>query len=86
MRETSYTLDSTPGRAHRNRWLEFLHEHSLLIFLVLSGIGWLVLFSFMNPDSRWGTVISNVVSEWSQQIELVVLTKKLLEAGSEEGE
>ena len=75
-----------PGRAHRNQLLEFLHEHSLLIFLVLSGIGWLVLFSFMSPDSRWGTVVSNVVSEWSQQIGLVVLTKKLIEAGSKESE
>jgi hypothetical protein len=31
-----------------------------------------------------GTVVSNIVSEWSQQIGLVVLTKKPIERGSKE--
>ena len=31
-----------------------------------------------------GTVVSNIVSEWSQQIGLVLLTKKLIEPGSKE--
>jgi hypothetical protein len=73
-----------PRRAHRNQALELIHEHSLTIFLVLTGIGWFALFLRMDPDSRWGTVVSNITSEWSQQIGLVVLTKKLIESGSKE--
>lgn len=73
-----------PRRAHRSEFLEFLHEHSLTIFLVLTGIGWLALFSRVDPQSKWGTVVSNLASEWSQQIGLVVLTKRLIERGSKE--
>jgi hypothetical protein len=73
-----------PRRAYRNKALELIHEHSLTIFLVLTGIGWLALFLRMDPDSKWGTVVSNIASEWSQQIGLVVLTKKLIESGSKE--
>jgi len=73
-----------PRRAHRDKLLEFLHEHSLTIFLVLTGIGWLALFLTVDPESKWGTVVSNITSEWSQQIGLVVLTKRLIERGSKE--
>src|ERR1041384_1811636 len=30
-----------PRRSYRNKALEFIHEHSLTIFLVLTGLGWL---------------------------------------------
>jgi hypothetical protein len=73
-----------PRRVYRIKFLEFLHEHSLTIFLFLTGIAWLVLFSRVDPESKWGTVVSNISSEWSQQIGLVVLTKKLIERGSKE--
>ena len=73
-----------PKVTHRNRFLELLHEHSLTIFLVITGICWLALFLKVDPDSSWGTVVSNMVSEWSQQIGLVLLTKKLIETGSKE--
>jgi hypothetical protein len=73
-----------PRRAHRNKVLELIHEHSLTIFLVLTGLGWLALFLRLDPESKWGTVVSNITSEWSQQIGLVVLTKKLIERGSKE--
>ena len=73
-----------PKKAHRNRFREMLHEHSLTIFLVITGIGWVALFLRVDPDSSWGTVVSNMVSEWSQQIGLVLLTKKLIETGSKE--
>ena len=71
-----------PRRAHSSRVLEFFHEHSLTIFLCLTGIGWVALFFRVDPESKWGTVVSNLVSEWSQQIGLVVMTKKLVERGS----
>lgn len=73
-----------PRREYRNRTREFLHEHSLTIFLFLTGIGWIAVFLRSDPEGKWGTVVSNLVSEWSQQIGLVLMTKKLVERGSEE--
>ncbi len=73
-----------PRRVHRNRVLELLHEHSLTLFLLVTGLGWIALFSRVDPEDKWGTVVSNIVSEWSQQIGLVLLTKKLIEPGSKE--
>jgi hypothetical protein len=73
-----------PKKTHSNRFLELLHEHSLTIFLVLTGLGWVALFLKVDPDSKWGTVVSNLVSEWTQQIGLVLLTKRLIETGSKE--
>ena len=73
-----------PKITHKNRFLELLHEHSLTIFLVVTGMGWVALSLQFDPVSKWGTVVSNMVSEWSQQIGLVLLTKKLIETGSKE--
>jgi len=73
-----------PRRKYSNRALELLHEHSLTLFLIATGLGWILLFSRVDPEAKWGTVVSNIVSEWSQQIGLVVLTKKLIEPGSKE--
>jgi len=64
----------------------FLDDHSLTIFLVVTGIGWIVLFKSMDPNSKWGQVIGSIVSEWTQLIGLVLLTKRLLETGSKESE
>lgn len=73
-----------PAQEHRNTLLEFCHEHSLTIFLLVTGLGWVALFTRFDPESKWGTVVSNLVSEWSQQIGLVLLTKKLMERRSKE--
>jgi hypothetical protein len=64
--------------------LEFLREHSLTIFLVITGIAWIVLFAGMDPDSKWGQVVGNIVSEWTQILGLVLMTKQLIEVGSKE--
>jgi len=42
---------------------EFSRKHSLTIFLVITGVGWAVLYSRMDTESRWGEVVSNIVSE-----------------------
>src|SRR5438309_7421608 len=42
--------------------MEFLREHSLTIFLVITGIGWIVAFAGMDPNSKWGQVVGNIVS------------------------
>ena len=64
--------------------LEVLRDHSLTIFLILTGIGWVVLFSRMDAQGRWGQVVGNIVSEWTQIFGLVLLTKRLIERHSKE--
>lgn len=64
--------------------MEFLREHSLTVFLLITGTGWVVAFRHMETSSRWGQVVGNVVSEWTQIFGLVLLTKKLIEVGSKE--
>jgi len=64
--------------------LELLREHSMTIFLVITGIGWALAFRAMNPESKWGQVVGNIVSEWTQILGLVLLTKRLIETGSKE--
>ena len=65
-------------------WLSTLRRHSLLLFLIVTGIGWALLFWRMNPSGRWGQVVGNIVSEWVQMSGLVFLTKRLIEIGSKE--
>jgi hypothetical protein len=64
--------------------LEFLREHSLTLFLIVTGVGWVVAFRAMDPNSKWGQVVGNIVSEWTQILGLVLMTKRLMEAGSKE--
>ena len=83
-----YEIGSAESRPiknrNSNRWLELLHEHSLLIFLAVTGIGWLVVYLRMNPGDKWGQVVGNIISEWLQMAGLVFLTKRLIERGSKE--
>jgi hypothetical protein len=74
-----------PKGKDRSATLEFLREHSLTLFLLITGIGWVVAFRRMNPGSKWGQVVGNIVSEWTQILGLVLLTKRLMERGSKEG-
>ena len=67
-----------------NRWEELVREHSLSLFLLLTGAAWLVLFLRMDTQSKWGQVVGNIVSEWTQILGLVLLTKKLIETGSKD--
>jgi hypothetical protein len=62
----------------------FLYEHSLLIFLFVTAVGWALLFARSDPDSKWGQVYGNILSEWIQMAGLVFLTKELIERGSKE--
>lgn len=73
-----------PRRKLHNRLLEKLREHSLTIFLVITGAGWVLLFAHSDSESKWGQVAGNIVSEWTQIIGTVLLTKRLIEIGSKE--
>jgi hypothetical protein len=63
---------------------EFLREHSLTLVLVVTGIGWVLAFRALDPESRWGQAVGNIVSEWTQILGLVLMTKRLIEVGSKE--
>ena len=66
------------------RWEEALRDHSLTVFLVITGALWIALYAHLDSEAKWGQVVGNIVSEWTQILGLVLMTKKLMEAGSKE--
>ena len=42
------------------------------------------IFRRMDTNSRWGQVVGNIVSEWTEILGLVWMTKILMEVGSKE--
>ncbi len=83
-----FEVGSAESRKPPHHWLrpalEFLQDHSLTIFLAVTGAGWIWLFARSDPNSKWGQVVGNIVSEWTQIFGMVLLTKRLLEAHSKE--
>jgi hypothetical protein len=73
-----------PRKKSHNRLLEKMREHSLTIFLLITGMGWVALYAHADSESKWGQVAGNIVSEWTQIIGMVLLTKALVEIGSKE--
>ena len=69
----------------QNPVLELLREHSLSVFLLVTGMGWLWVYLRMDSESKWGEVVGNILSEWTQIFMLVILTKRLIEWHSKEG-
>ena len=67
-----------------NKLHGFIREHSLSLFFVVTGIGWLLLYVHLKPTARWGEVVGNVLSEWTQILGVVLLTKKFFEVHSKE--
>ena len=62
--------------------MEWLREHSLTLFLLVTGIAWVVAFKAMDPNSKWGQVVGSIVSEWTEILGLVLMTKRMMEVGS----
>lgn len=83
-----YERGSEESKQPRSRWHnrlhEILYEHSLTIFLLITGLGWVLLYAHSNSESKWGQVVGNIVSEWTQILGMVLLTKTLVEIGSKE--
>jgi hypothetical protein len=73
-----------PPKTFTSSVLGPLREHSLSIFLLLTGICWVVLYIFVDSESKWGQVVGNIVSEWTQILGLIFLTKHLIETHSKE--
>ena len=83
-----YEIGSAESRKPPRRWLaplrEKLEDHSLTIFLAITGAGWVWIFASSDPNSKWGQVVGNIVSEWTQIFGTVLLTKKLVEIHSKD--
>ena len=83
-----YEKGSTESRKPPQHWLhsvwQKLEDHSLTIFLLLTGAVWVTLFARSDATSKWGQVVGNIVSEWTQILGIVILTKGLLETHSKE--
>ena len=63
---------------------ELVREHSLTIFFLITGAIWVAVFIHMDAQGKWGQVVGNIVSEWTQILGLVLLTKRLMETGSKD--
>jgi hypothetical protein len=63
---------------------QLLEEHSLTIVLALSGLAWVFVYRGMAVDGKWGQVVGNIVSEWTQVLGLVLITKFARESRSKE--
>ena len=83
-----YEIGSAESRQPRGqlptRFREVVRDHSLTIFLALTGIAWAVLYVEVDSESKWGQVAGNIVSEWTQLLGLVLMTKRLFELRSKE--
>jgi hypothetical protein len=63
---------------------ERLRDHSLTAFLLVTGAFWIALYVHMNSESKWGQVVGNIVSEWTQVLGMVIMTKRLIEYHSKD--
>jgi hypothetical protein len=66
--------------------LEWVRDHSLTIFLLTTGLIWIGIYLRADTEGKWGQVVGNIVSEWTQIFGLVLLTKHLIELHSKESE
>lgn len=74
-----------PAKVRGSVW-ETITNHSLTLFLLVTGACWVAVYKRADPGSKWGQVAGNIVSEWTQILALVVLTKRLIETHSKESE
>jgi hypothetical protein len=88
---TKYFFEIGSGESRRPvkqlhlRLGRFLQTHSLTIVLVVTAIPWTIAYFRSDVDSKAGQVFGNIVSDWTQVVGLVVLTKYTKEQGSKEG-
>ena len=73
-----------PHPKSRRRFARVLVDHSLTIVLVVTGAMWAIAYARTDPSGKAGQVVGNIVSEWTQVLGLVVMTKYLREIGSKE--
>ena len=74
-----------PHPKSRAPLVRFLVDHSLTILLLVTGAMWVAAWARMDANGKAGQVVGNIVSEWTQVLGLVVMTKYLGESRSKEG-
>jgi hypothetical protein len=81
-----YEIGSAESRQPRgqlpSRLREAVRDHSLTIFLTLTGMAWVLVYLKTDSESKWGQVAGSLVSEWTQLLGLVLMTKRLIEQKS----
>jgi hypothetical protein len=81
-----YEVGSSESRAPhprgRGTFMRVVIDHSLTILLVATGVAWVFSYAMMDPDGKAGAVVGNIVSEWTQVLGIVVMTKYARESGS----
>jgi hypothetical protein len=75
----------TPSSRVHIKLGRFVIRHSLTIVLATTGFGWAVAYAHSNVNSKAGAVVGNILSDWTQVLGLVVITKYARERGSKEG-
>ena len=83
--EINSSESKRPHPTSRSVLLCAIIDHSLTIVLIVSGIAWALLYARMDSGGKAGQVVGNIVSEWTQILGLVVITKYTSEWGSKEG-
>ena len=83
--ETGSKESRAPHLTGRSAFRHFVERHSLTIVLVVTGAGWAIAYARMDANGKVGQVVGSVVSEWTQLLGLVVMTKYAHEIGSKEG-
>jgi hypothetical protein len=73
-----------PHPRSRGAFMRFLIDHSLTVGLCFTGILWAIFYSRLDVDGKTGQVVGNIVSEWTQIIGIVMITKYTREIGSKE--
>ena len=85
-----YERGSAESRKPPRRWQgsawEIISDHSLTLFLLITGLGWVAVYRHADPESKWGQVVGNLLSEWTQILALVIMTKRLMETHSKESQ
>ena len=77
--------ESRPASKAHVRVGRFLVRHSLTLVLGTTAIGWAVLFAHIDVESKAGNLVGSIVSNWTQVLGLVLITKYARERGSKEG-
>ena len=78
------SIESRRPRRTRSGITWVLRKHSLTVFLLITGAGWTWVYARAEPGAKWGEVAGNIVSEWTQLLGMVLLTKHLIEKRSKE--
>lgn len=77
--ERPVRLKPQPSANATEHLRHFLHDHSLGVFLILTGLAWIALYAYLPSESKYGQIVGNIVSEWTQIFGFAILAKHFIE-------